>query len=94
MEFLRFIFFRMNRSIDFRSDLYSLGVMLYQMLTGTLPFQAADLMEWVHCHVARQPPRPNERVAEIPEAISAILLKLLAKTAESATKRLPVSRLI
>ncbi len=73
---------RMNRSIDSRSDLYSLGMTFYEMLTGALPFQASDPMEWVHCHVARQPPRPSERVAGIPEPISAIVLKLLAKTAE------------
>src|SRR5216683_1954322 len=42
---------RMNRSIDSRSDLYSLGVTFYQMLTGSLPFTAADPMEWVHCHI-------------------------------------------
>src|SRR5260221_1602835 len=73
---------RMNRSIDSRSDLYSLGMTFYEMLTGALPFQASDPMEWVYCHVARQPPRPSERVAGIPEPISAIVLKLLAKTAE------------
>src|SRR5262245_65087105 len=43
---------RMNRSIDSRSDLYAVGVTYYQMLTGTLPFTAAEPMEWVHCHLA------------------------------------------
>src|SRR5271165_3355089 len=73
---------RMNRSIDSRSDLYSLGVTFYEMLTGVLPFNASDPMEWVHCHVARQPPRLTERLEPIPEPISAIVSKLLAKTAE------------
>ncbi|WP_334403521.1 ATP-binding sensor histidine kinase [Bradyrhizobium sp. AZCC 2289] len=73
---------RMNRSVDSRSDLYALGVTLYEMLTGQLPFTAADPMEWVHCHIARQPVPPNERVAVIPEPLSAIVMKLLAKTAE------------
>ena len=53
---------RVNRSIDSRSDLYSLGVTFYEMLTGTLPFTASDPMEWVHCHIARQPLQPSERL--------------------------------
>ena len=55
---------RVNRSIDSRSDLYSLGVTFYEMLTGSLPFTASDPMEWVHCHIARQPAAPSERLQQ------------------------------
>ncbi|WP_238263554.1 trifunctional serine/threonine-protein kinase/ATP-binding protein/sensor histidine kinase [Cupriavidus pauculus] len=73
---------RMNRSIDSRSDLYAFGTVLYQTLTGALPFSATDPMEWVHCHIARQPVPPSERLASIPLPLSRIVMKLLAKTAE------------
>src|SRR6204780_523511 len=72
---------RMNRSVDARSDFYSLGVTLYLMLTGALPFDAADPLEWVHCHIARRPTPPRDR-AGVPEPLSAIGMKLLAKNAE------------
>src|SRR5580692_10937322 len=73
---------RMNRSMDSRSDLYSLGVTLYQMVTGSLPFAAIDPMEWLHCQIAKQPKPPARRVENIPKAVSAIIVKLLAKTPE------------
>ena len=73
---------RMNRSIDSRSDLYSLGITLYQMLTGSLPFTASDPMEWVHCHIARKPVPPGNRSENVPAPVSQIVMKLLAKTAE------------
>jgi serine/threonine protein kinase len=87
---------RVNRSIDSRSDLYSLGVTFYEMLTGSLPFTASDPMEWVHCHIARQPAAPSERLRSVPAAVSAITMKLLSKTAEEryqnpSTSSLPAS---
>ena len=72
---------RMNRSIDSRSDLYALGITLYQMLTGDLPFAASEAMEWVHCHIARQAVPPTARVASIPAPLSQLVMKMLAKTA-------------
>jgi PAS domain S-box-containing protein len=73
---------RTNSSIDSRSDLYSLGVTLYQMLTGSLPFTASNPMEWIHSHIAKNPISPGERLMNVPAPVSAIIMKLLAKAAQ------------
>lgn len=73
---------RMNRSVDYRTDFYALGATFYEMLVGRPPFQAAEPIEMVHCHIAKMPVPPREIRSAIPEALSQIILKMLAKTAE------------
>jgi PAS domain S-box-containing protein len=73
---------RMNRQADYRTDFYSLGILLYRLLTGQLPFQAGDPLEWVHCHLARLPVPPHRLVPDIPQVVSDLVLKLLAKVPE------------
>ncbi|MCA1993408.1 MAG: serine/threonine-protein kinase PknK, partial [Coleofasciculus sp. S288] len=73
---------RMNRTLDYRTDFYSLGATFYELLTYQLPFDVTDAMELVHCHLAKQPVPPHELNSEIPKAVSNIVMKLLAKTAE------------
>jgi PAS domain S-box-containing protein len=73
---------RMNRWLDYRTDFYSLGVTFYQLLTGQLPFPTTDILELVHCHIAKPPIPPHELNSTIPKAVSDIIVKLMAKNAE------------
>ncbi|MGH9011423.1 MAG: ATP-binding protein, partial [Acidimicrobiia bacterium] len=73
---------RMSRAVDHRSDFYALGATFYEALTGRPPFTAEDAMELVHCHLAVRPAPPREVNPSVPEALSDIVLKLLAKSAE------------
>jgi len=73
---------RMNRTLDYRTDFYSLGVTFYELLTGQLPFTTTDILELVHCHLAKQPSPPHEVNADIPRVVSDLIMKLMAKNAE------------
>lgn len=73
---------RMNRSLDYRTDLYSLGATFFHMLTGHPPFQTPDPLALVHAHIARTPPAVADLAAHVPLPVSAIIAKLLAKAPE------------
>ncbi|KAA8904409.1 hypothetical protein FN846DRAFT_779701 [Sphaerosporella brunnea] len=73
---------RMNRSVDYRADFYSLGIALYELVVGFLPFRSAEPLELIHMHIAQLPRPPSEVNASIPLAISDVVMKLLQKNAE------------
>ncbi|WP_307472845.1 ATP-binding sensor histidine kinase [Cytobacillus purgationiresistens] len=77
---------RMNRSIDYRTDLYSLGVTLYRVFTGILPFLYNDPVQLVHAHLAKTPMKPVEMRKDLPNQISEVIMKLLEKPPESRYK--------
>jgi PAS domain S-box-containing protein len=73
---------RMNRAVDHRADFYQLGLLLYRVLAGRLPYDAADPLEWAHCHTARLPPPLRDIAPHVPAAVSELVHKLLSKTAD------------
>lgn len=73
---------RMNRTVDYRADFYSLGASLYELLLQRPMFTVEDAVEWLHCHVARHPPAPAEVDRKIPAVLSDIVMRLLAKMPE------------
>ena len=74
---------RMNRPLDYRSDFYSLGVTLYELFSGKVPFHSREAMEIIHGHIARQPPSPDEIEPQVPRVLSNMVIKLMAKRAEA-----------
>lgn len=73
---------RVNRALDYRTDLYSLGVTFYEFLVGHIPFQTSDLLELIHHHISEYPIPPDRLISKVPTAISNIVMKLMAKNAE------------
>ncbi len=74
---------RIDLPVDERSDLYSFGIVLYEMLTGGLPFQAEDAAGWIHAHLARRPDPPTTHVSDIPQVVSDIVMRLISKAPEN-----------
>jgi len=70
---------RMNRSVDYRTDLYSFGIILYELLTGQCPFTGVDPAETIYNHIAKIPLEPSVKNPSVPEVLSNIVLKLIEK---------------
>ncbi|NLL05270.1 MAG: AAA family ATPase [Clostridiaceae bacterium] len=73
---------RINRPIDYRTDLYSLGISFYELFTGQLPFHGDDDLELIYCHIAKEPIPPIDINPDVPGVLSDIIMKLIAKTPE------------
>jgi len=73
---------RINRFLDYRSDLYSLGVTFYQLFTGELPFKDCNGIELVHAHMAKAPTSPHEINSRLPLSLAKIINRLLSKMAD------------
>ena len=73
---------RMNCRVDFRADFYALGVLFYELLAGELPFKTSNIEELLHCHIARTTKSLHDLKPEIPQVISKIVMKLMAKMPE------------
>lgn len=73
---------RLNRVADYRTDLYSLGITFYEMLTGDVPFKYSDPIEIIYSHIAVRPMPPHEKNTRIPQVVSDIIMRLLRKSPE------------
>jgi serine/threonine-protein kinase len=69
-----------GRETDARSDIYSLGVLLFDLVTGTVPFQSKNDYELMHAHIEEPPPSPRDFVADLPEELERAVLCALAKS--------------
>ncbi len=67
-------------AVSHKTDLYALGIVLYQMLVGKPAFEGSSPVVLMHCHLNEPPPRPSSKIAEIPKALDELILSLMAKS--------------